>query len=85
MPDRRPSSSLQRLIDVVRGILSACDRAEQGHAQHASRAEFLFMRLQGGYDMGAFHGTNFAQLLLAGNRLTNAGLRFTDAKLASPW
>jgi hypothetical protein len=34
-----------RHIDIMSGILPARDRAEQGYAQHASRAEFLFMRL----------------------------------------
>src|SRR5450432_31014 len=29
------------------GIFPACDRAEQGYAQHASRAKLVFMRLQG--------------------------------------
>jgi hypothetical protein len=52
-----------RHIDIVRGILPAGDRAEQGYAQHTGRAEFLLMRLQGGYDLVAFHGTSFAQLL----------------------
>src|ERR1022692_1896829 len=47
-----------RHIDIVRGILSSCGRAEQGYAQHPSRAELLFMRLQSGYDLVAFHGTN---------------------------
>ena len=51
-----------RDVDIVRGILPACDRAEQGCARHASRAEFLFMRLQSGDDTVAFHGTNFAQI-----------------------
>jgi hypothetical protein len=59
-----------RHIDIVRGRLPARDRAEQGYAQHASRAEFLFMRLQDGYDMVAFHGTNFAHLQPAGNHLS---------------
>src|ERR1017187_1265814 len=55
-----------RYIDLLRGILPTCDRAEQGYAQHASRAELLFMRFQGGYDMVAFHGTNLAQLPVRG-------------------
>src|SRR5664280_1446284 len=33
-----------RHIDIVRGILPACDRAEQGYAQHASRVQLLLMR-----------------------------------------
>jgi len=37
-----------RNIDIMRGILPARHRAEQGHAQHASPKEFLFMRFQGG-------------------------------------
>jgi len=57
-----------RHIDIVRGILPACDRAEHRHAQHASRAEFLFLGLQSGYDTVAFHGPNFAQLPTACNR-----------------
>src|ERR1017187_3911944 len=46
-----------RHIDIVRGSLPSCDRAEQGYAQHASGAELRFMRLQRSYDMVALHGT----------------------------
>src|SRR5580658_8219518 len=56
-------------IDIPSRILSACDRAEQGYAHHASGAELMFMRPQGGYDVVALHGTNFAQRLFEGNRL----------------
>jgi hypothetical protein len=43
-------------IDILRGVLSTGDRAEKGHAYHASSAELLFVRLQGANDLVAVHG-----------------------------
>jgi len=66
---RETLAEAHRQIDVAGEILPACNRSEQGYALDASRAKFPFMRLQGRYDISAFHETNFAQLARLGNRL----------------